>query len=62
MEVQQTRINISQVTFDVPKKIMFISVPYISDLSHKNIRLELTKLLARFYPQIQVRFGFKNTL
>ena len=42
--------NISQATFDVPKKIMFISLPYISDLSNKNIRLELTKLLARFYP------------
>ena len=54
--------NISQVTFDVPKKIMFISLPYISDLSNKNIRSELTKLLARFYPQIQFRFVFKNTL
>ena len=54
--------NISQVTFDVPKKIMFISLPYISDLSNKNIRLELTKLLARFYPRIQFRLVFKNTI
>ena len=41
---------------------MFISLPNILDLSNKNIRLELAKLLARFYPQIQFRFVFKNAL
>ena len=56
--------SIFQVTFDVPKKIMFSSLPYISDLSNKNIRLELTSLLARFYPQFDFRlfFFFLNTL
>lgn len=34
---------------------------YISDLGNKKIRLELTKLLASFYAQIQLRFVFQNT-
>ena len=41
---------------------MFISLLYISGLSSKNIRSELTKMLARFYPQIQIRFVFEETL
>ena len=53
--------NISQATFDVPKKKMFISLPYISDLSNKIIRLEFTKIIARFYPQIQFRCVLKST-
>ena len=54
--------NISQVSFDVPKKIVFVYQPYISDLSNQNYRLELKKLYARFYLQFKFQFVFKNTL
>ena len=54
--------NISLVTFDFPRKTMFISLPYISDLSNENIRLKLTTILACFYPQIYLRFAVKNIL
>ena len=40
---------------------MFISLPYISDLSNKNIPFRFYKI-ARLYPQIQFRFIFNNNL
>ena len=40
---------------------MSIFLPYISDLTNRNIRLELTKLSARLFHQTQFRLAFKNT-
>ena len=39
---------------------MLISLPFILDVSNKNIRFELTKILARFHPQVTVELQTKN--
>ena len=54
--------NPKPVSFDVPKKVIYINIPFISKLSNANIRFEINKLLGRFYPQIQLKFIFNNQL
>ena len=54
--------NISQATFDFPKKIMFVSLSSIWDLSNKNIRLELTKSISSLLSPNSVSVCFQKYL
>ena len=46
--------------FDVPRKDFYISLPYVSKLSNHNVKLEINKLIDRFYPQLKPIINFKN--
>ena len=44
----------------VPKKLMYVSLPYITDSS--KLKRELTNFLSRFYPYVDFKFIFRNPL
>ena len=43
----------------VPKDTMYVSLPYLGQISHE-LEIFLLKLLGRNYPQISFKFSFKN--
>ena len=45
----------------VPKDTMYVSLPYLGQISHE-LEIFLLKLLGRNYPQISFKFSFKNIL
>ena len=48
------------LTYDVPKKEMYISLPYCS--ISKYVKRELTSILSNLYPYVKFNFIFKNPL
>ena len=44
----------------VPKKVVYVSLPFINTSS--SIKNELTKILCKLYPYVDFRFVFKNPL
>ena len=48
------------VVFDVPKKQMYVSLPFMSNSSV--VKRELTRALADLYPYVKFHFIFKNPL
>ena len=46
--------------FNVPKKDIFISSPYVSKISNRNVKFEINKIIDRFYPQLNLIINFKN--
>ena len=53
--VFQPRVNIP----DVPKKLMYISLPYVKNAAFRH---ELEKILSPLYPYVNFKFVFKNPL
>ena len=49
------------VIFDVPKKPMYVSLPYMSNFS-TDVKRELTLTLSKLYPYVKFNFVFKNPL
>ena len=49
-------------SYDVPKEIIYIKIPFISEVNNTNVRLEITTLLGHFYPQINFKFILNNQL
>ena len=52
--------NPMATTYDVPKKIMHISLPFTHNYSY--IKRELSRFLSLQYPYVEFRFVFKNPL
>ena len=50
------------VSYYFPKIVIYIKIPLISEVNNTNMRLEIIKLLGRFYPQINFKFIFNNQL
>ena len=48
-------------SFDVPKKTVFVSLPYMGNFS-LTVRKELTSCLSKLYPYVEFNFVFKNPL
>ena len=48
-------------TYDVPKKLVFISLPYMGNFSSV-VTKDLTSALSRLYPYVNFKFMFKNPL
>ena len=42
------------------KKPLFVVIPYLSNISNKTISNEVLEIVKRFYPQIDLKFVFKN--
>ena len=48
------------ITYDVPKKLMYVSLPY--SFSSDHVKRELTACLTKLYPYVKFHFVFKNPL
>ena len=45
---------------DVPRKLFYVKLPFVSHESNRNIRFEVNKLVREFYPQLKVALIFQN--
>ena len=45
---------------DVPLKKIYATLPYVSEFLNREVKDEITKLIHRFYPQLNVVIIFKN--
>ena len=45
---------------DVPKQKIFVKIPFMSAHSNKLIKFDLSKLVSKFYPQIDFNIIFTN--
>ena len=54
-------LNPKAPCYDVPKKIVFVSLPYMGNFSF-TVRKELTSCLSTLYPYVKFNFVFKNPL
>ena len=43
------------------RKTLYVPLPYISEKINCDVRTEITKLVSKFYPQLDLRFIFKNS-
>ena len=48
-------------SYDVPKKLVFVSLPYMGNFS-SSVRKELTSCLSNLYPYVKFNFIFKNPM
>ena len=48
-------------SYDVPKKLVFVSLPYMGNLSPV-IKKDLTSSMSKLYPYVNFKFIFKNPL
>ena len=47
-------------TMDVPRKLVYVKLPFVSHESNRNTRFEVGKLVREFYPQLKVVLIFQN--
>ena len=45
---------------DVPKKPLYIVLPYVSEISNSNVRCNVLEIVGKFYPQLELKLIFKN--
>ena len=60
-KIQSLRRN-KLLNLTAPKKILYVSFPYISLNSNLKIETEIRELVQRFFPHLKLRISFKNSL